>query len=107
VLVRQEIKDPRVRDAGLITFTHVRLTGDLRQARVFFTAHGADQPALERVRAGLDRASGFLRHVLGDKLGTKVVPSLTFEIDQVFDQEAKIEAILREVTGRGEPDKSG
>src|SRR5947209_6932002 len=34
VIARQEIKDPRVRGAGLITITHVRLAGALRQARV-------------------------------------------------------------------------
>ncbi len=96
-LARGGIKDPRVQDAGIITFTHVRLTGDLRQARAFFTVHGADESAMERVRQGLTRAGGYLRHMLGQRLGTKVTPSLTFEIDRVFEQEAKIDALLRQV----------
>src|SRR4029079_14970237 len=50
VLARQEIKDPRVRGAGLITVTHVRMSGDLRQARALFTVHGAGEAELERVR---------------------------------------------------------
>ena len=33
VLARDEIKDPRVRGVGLITVTHVRISGDLRHAR--------------------------------------------------------------------------
>ena len=53
IVTRQEIKDPRVHDAGLITITHVRLTGDLRQATALFTVHDADRPALDRVKKGL------------------------------------------------------
>ena len=49
MVVRGAIKDPRVRDAGLITITYVRITGDLRQARVFFTVHGADDAGAEKV----------------------------------------------------------
>ena len=41
VLARDEIKDPRVRGAGLITVTHMRVSGDLRHARVLFTVHSA------------------------------------------------------------------
>ena len=36
VVARGELKDPRVRDAGLITITHVRVTGDLREAIASF-----------------------------------------------------------------------
>jgi ribosome-binding factor A len=39
VLARDEIKDPRVRGAGLITVTHVRVSGDLRHAWASFTVH--------------------------------------------------------------------
>ena len=97
VLVRGEIKDPRVRGAGLITVTHVRISGDLRQARVFFTVHAAEDAALDGVRRGLESAAGYLRHQLGERLHLKVTPSLTFEVDQTLDQEAHIEALLREV----------
>jgi ribosome-binding factor A len=97
IVVRGAIKDPRVRDAGLITITHVRLTGDLRQARVFFTVHEADQAALDKVRAGLQSAAGFMRRDVGTRLRLKVTPELTFEIDHALEQEEKIEQLLREV----------
>ena len=32
-----------MQEAGLITVTHVRLTGDLRQATALFTVYGADR----------------------------------------------------------------
>jgi len=98
IIVRQEIKDPRVRGAGIITFTYVRISGDLRQAKAFFTVHGMDDESLERVRQGLTSASGFMRRRIGDKLRLKSTPSLEFEVDRVFEQEARIDALLREVS---------
>lgn len=97
IVVRQEIKDPRVRGAGIITFTHVRISGDLRQARAFFTVHGMDDESLERVRAGLTSAAGYVRRRIGERLRLKSTPTLTFEVDHVFEQEAHIDALLREV----------
>src|SRR5882672_3814465 len=89
VLARDEIKDPRVRGAGLITVTHVRVSGDLRHARALFTVHGLAEAELERVRAGLDHASGYFRRAIARRLRTKVSPAVTFEVDHVFEQATK------------------
>jgi ribosome-binding factor A len=94
VLARDEIKDPRVRGSGLITVTHVRVSGDLQHAKAFFTVHGLDGPALERVRAGLDHASGYFRHAIARRLRTRVSPAVTFVVDHVFEQAAHVESIL-------------
>ena len=91
VLARDEIKDPRVRGAGLITVTHVRVSGDLRQARAMFTVHDLDAAGLERVREGLDHASGYFRHAIARRLRMKVAPAVTFEVDRVFEQAARVE----------------
>ena len=96
VLARDEIKDPRVRGAGLITVTHVRISGDLRHARALFTVHGLGPAELERVRQGLDHASGFFRHAIARRLRTKVSPAVTFEVDHVFDQAERVEKLLKE-----------
>ena len=112
-LARDEIKDPRVRGAGLITVTHVRVSGDLRHARAFFTVHGLDEPALDRVRAGLDHASGYFRQAIARRLRMKVAPAVTFEVDKVFEQAARVEQILREIEPKSEsrsepaPDSEG
>lgn len=97
IISRREIKDPRVQDAGIVTVTHVRLTGDLRQATVLFMVHGADAAALDRVCDGLNHASGYLRRRLGRELSVRTTPSVTFEVDRVFEQEMKVEALLREI----------
>ena len=97
VIARQEIKDPRVRGAGLITVTHVRMSGDLRHAHVLFTVHGAGEAELDRVREGLDHASSYFRHAISRRLRMKVTPQLAFEIDRVFEQASRVEELLREV----------
>jgi ribosome-binding factor A len=86
-----------VRGSGLITVTHVRLTGDLRNAHVLFTVHAAGEAELDRVREGLDHASGYFRQAIGRRLRMKVTPSLVFEIDRVFEQASRVESILREL----------
>ncbi|HVZ86235.1 MAG TPA: 30S ribosome-binding factor RbfA [Polyangia bacterium] len=96
-LARDEIKDPRVRGAGLITVTHVRISGDLRHAKALFTVHGMDAAGMERVRAGLDHASGYFRQAIARRLRMKVAPAVTFEVDHVFEQAEKVEKILREI----------
>lgn len=103
LLVRGEVKDPRVQQAGLITITHVRLTGDLREAAALFIVHNADAAALEKVKQGLNSASGYLRRFIGRQLRLKTTPTLTFEIDKVFEQEEKVDALLRQVAGEPKP----
>jgi ribosome-binding factor A len=106
LIVRQEIKDPRVRIAGIITFTHVRVTGDLRQAKAFFTVHGMDDESLERVRQGLVSAGPFMRRRIADRLRLKSTPVLTFEVDKVFEEEAHIDELLRQVHENASQDAS-
>lgn len=103
ILSRGEIKDPRVRDAGLVTVTHVRVTGDLREARVAFTAFGAAEPVLERAREGLQSASPFLQRAIGQRLRTRNTPMLHFDVDHVLDEALRVDSILREVRGEMAP----
>src|SRR5687767_6063676 len=86
-ITRQEVKDPRVKDVGIVTLTHVRVTGDLSQATVLFMVHGADAATLGKVRDGLNHAAGYLRRLLGKELRLRTIPTLTFEVDRVFEQE--------------------
>ncbi len=105
-LARDEIKDPRVRGAGLITVTHVRISGDLRHAKALFTVHGMDQAGLERVRQGLDHASGYFRQAIARRLRMKVAPAVSFEVDHVFEQAERVEKILRDIAPGETPGSS-
>jgi len=97
-LARGDIKDPRVREAGLVTITRVHVTGDLREARVAFAVFGAVDFVLERARAGLQSAASHLQREIGHHLRTRNTPTLTFEIDRALDEALKVDSILRTVS---------
>ena len=75
----------------------MRVSGDLRHARALFTVHGLDEAALERVRDGLDHASGYFRHAIGGGCARRSSPAVTFAVDRVFDKAMRVESLLREI----------
>ena len=76
-MLQRRIKDPRL---GFVTVTDVRLTGDAREATVFYTVLGQEQD-LKGTAIGLESAKGLLRSTVGKKLGLKFAPTLTFVLD--------------------------
>src|ERR687893_2635400 len=89
-VVRTQIKDPRL---GMITITDSRITGDLREATVFYTVLG-DAAAQAGTAAALESAKGLLRSTVGKALGLRHAPTLTFVADDVQDQARHIDELL-------------
>ena len=97
------IKDPRVKQGGLISVTHVETTGDLRYAKVWLSVLG-DLNEKEFMR-GLRSAGGWLRRELGSALSLRAVPELVFELDHSIEHGAHITRLLRDTaTPPGEAD---
>ena len=88
-LVR-EIKDPRL---GMVTITDARITGDLREASVYYTVLG-DTTEQAATAAALESAKGMLRTRVGHALGLRHSPSLTFVLDNVLDHAKEIDDLL-------------
>ncbi|RZU49694.1 ribosome-binding factor A [Krasilnikovia cinnamomea] len=88
-LVR-EIKDPRI---GMVTITDARITGDLRDATVYYTVLG-DSAAEASTAAALESAKGMLRSRVGHALGLRHSPSLAFVLDNVQDHAKEIDDLL-------------
>lgn len=87
------LKDPRV---GFVTVVGVRVTPDLRRARVFYTTMG-DERARRATAAALRSARGHLRKVIGDQVRMKVLPDLEFEQDESVQTADRIEQLLQQV----------
>jgi ribosome-binding factor A len=94
-LVR-EIKDPRL---GMVTITDARITGDLREATVFYTVLG-DSTEQAATQAALESAKGMLRTRVGHALGLRHSPSLAFVLDNVLDNVKEIDDLLAEARNR-------
>ena len=69
-MLERRIKDPRL---GFVTVTDVRLTGDSREATVFYTVLGSDAEQTGTA-AALASATGLIRSQVGKQLGHEVHP---------------------------------
>jgi ribosome-binding factor A len=86
----QRLKDPRL---GFVTVTGVRVTPDLRKARVLYTVLGEERQHVA-TRAALRSARSHLRAALGHQVRVKFTPELEFEEDAAAARGARVEEIL-------------
>ncbi|MFK4147391.1 30S ribosome-binding factor RbfA [Streptomyces sp. NPDC004065] len=89
--LQRGIKDPRL--GSHVTITDTRVTGDLREATVFYTVYG-DEEERQAAAAGLESAKGVLRSEVGRAAGVKFTPTLTFVADALPDTARTIEDLL-------------
>jgi len=92
VIISRDMKDPRLE---LVTVTSVEVTGDLRHATVYVTAHG-DEERYDDALAGLQSGKGRIRALLGERVDMRFTPELDFRIDDSVDQGMRIAEILHE-----------
>lgn len=97
-LLLEEAKDPRVREVAI---TAVRMTADLRLARVYFRTLAPDADP-EPARRALERAGPFLRGAVGRALGMRNTPELRFEYDETLDTARRLDSLL--ASRRGDPE---
>jgi ribosome-binding factor A len=108
--IERRVKDPRM---GFVTITDVRVTGDLREATVFYTvldamsrpgdadadadADGSVDPEAAQLdtAAALESAKGMLRTEVGRQTGVRHTPSLTFVADAIPENARHIDDLLR------------
>lgn len=89
-LIAREVHDPGI---GFLTITRVRVTPDLQNARVYYTALG-DETARKETGRALGRATPFLRRHIGKRLRLKHVPELEFFYDESIERQDRIERIM-------------
>ena len=94
LLIRNEAKIPSF-NSKLITVTEVRMTPDLKTARVYVIPLGGVEMK-ETVRV-LTEYSHLVRRALSKKLDIKFLPKLTFVEDNSFEYAEKIENIIKKI----------
>ena len=93
LFLRNEAKLPSI-NSKLITVTEVRMTPDLKTARVYVIPLGGIDTK-ETVRI-LTEYSHLVRKALSKRLDIKFLPKLTFVEDNSFEYAEKIEKIIKE-----------
>ena len=102
-ILDRKIKDPR---KGFVTITHVRVSGDLRIASIYYTVLG-DQEQRELTQAALESAKNFIRGEMAPHLNLRFIPELRFFYDETQEYSEHIEDLLRKIKHpQNQPDEA-
>jgi ribosome-binding factor A len=93
-----ELKDPRLE--AVATVTEVRVSPDLKQAKVYVSVAGSPAEQASAIE-GLAAAAGFIRHELSERLQMRRTPELHFVLDRSEEYGQHIEDLLRQTKSSG------
>ena len=92
-IINYEMSNSNV--TGMISVTSVKITPDLRYARVFVSM--INSKSVKNTLAALKSSSGFIRSRIAEKINLRVTPELVFELDDSMQYGEKIDTILKDI----------
>lgn len=95
ILLHGDVRDPRV---GFVTITTVKMSKDLKHAKVYFSIIGSREEMEESLK-GLMSASGYIRRRLAKTLDLKAIPSIRFIFDDSIEYSSHISDVIKEING--------
>jgi len=90
-IIRMEVKDPRISE--LLSITDVKVTEDLKYAKVYISVYGDYQPTLEALKS----AKGFIRREVGKRIKMRITPELIFEKDDSIEKGFYMSSLINQV----------
>ena len=97
-IVQFDLKDPKV---GFVTITDVGVSNDHSYAKVYCQFLGKEERAEAGLKA-LNRAKGFIRSELSQRLDIRRTPELTFVKDETEEKGRRIDEIIEEIHSKEE-----
>ena len=97
-IVGYELDDPRLLS---VTVTDVRVSDNLRDAKVFVLVEGSENEIREALK-GLQHAATFVRQQVALNLDLRHAPHLNFIRDTVEENAARVEEVIQGLTQKGE-----
>ena len=82
-LLLTEVKDPGI--PVMTSVMEVRMSSDLTHANVYLSVYGTQEEKQECMKA-LERASGFIRHEVAQRIKLRVAPELHFKLDESIEK---------------------
>ena len=95
-IVQDELKDPRI---GFVTITKVRISPDLRIAKIYFS-HLGTKKQLQKTQEGLKRSSGYVRRLLGQRIKLRYTPEIIFVLDENIAYSIHISSLLERIRNK-------
>ena len=103
LILRQEVKDPRV--STFLSINRVEVTNDLSYAKVYVSSFLPENQVKKGVD-GLQAAAGFIQREIAKKLRIRQFPKLLFQVDTGmkagFDMVQKLNELEREEKQKSE-----
>ena len=99
-LLKTDIHDPRL---AMATITGVKMSRDLKLARIYFAIYG-DRQKSEAAAQGFESARGFIKRSLARRLGLRYMPDLKFFYDESFEYGSQIDKLLEKISTHNGPD---
>ena len=88
-----DLKDPRIQH---VTVTHVEVSPDMRQAKVYVSIMG-DEKAQQLSLHGLQSSAGYLQQKIAKRIDTRYTPRIIFELDMGVKKSIAIARLLEDV----------
>jgi ribosome-binding factor A len=92
MLIPRELDDPH---AHQITITGAEVSRDMSSARIYYSLLSGAAAAKQTTKS-LNRAAGFLRHVLMERVSLRTVPALRFYFDESVERGARIDSLIEQ-----------
>ena len=98
VIIRQEIKDPRIH--MMTSVTGVEVAPDLKTCKAFISVLGSYQEKKDTLE-GLKNAEGYARRMLAKRLNLRHTPEIRFILDQSIEYGVNMSRLIDQVQGAG------
>ena len=94
LIIRQEIKDPRIH--MMTSVTSVEVAPDLKTCKAYISVMGSDEEKKDTI-AGLRSAEGYVRRQLAKRLNLRNTPEIQFVLDQSIEYGVHMYRLIDEV----------
>lgn len=89
--VTTELSDPRLNG---LEITRVKLTKDLKVARIYYHLRDIKKEQIESAKKGLQSAKGYLKKLVKNELDLRYMPEFEFFYDETIDLQERIDRLM-------------
>ncbi|MBU0710763.1 30S ribosome-binding factor RbfA [bacterium] len=83
--------------SNLITVTNVKLTSDLREAKIYLSIYNKDADQRQQGLKNIIKKGSYIRGLLGNRISLRYVPKIFFYEDDTLEYVDKIERLIQTV----------
>ena len=94
IIIRQEIKDPRIH--MMTSVTSVEVAPDLKTCKAYISVLGNDKEKNDTI-VGLRSGEGYIRRLLAKRLNLRNTPEIQFKLDESIEYGVNMSRLIDEV----------